>query len=173
MKTLKINLENQRWLEVCRKSALCAGWLLVAFFVLNAILGLYVLATQEKLPMPVYLLGILADIRRNLFPGIVALIVGQFISFLIDRDKTPRLLLRIGSWIFFMAALIKIVDMKSLYKGLEWAFGEPGLMDWLLNFMMVISPEILSRLAVIATLLGLGYVLNHLIRIVEESKTLA
>ncbi|HUT23599.1 MAG TPA: hypothetical protein VM492_04575 [Sumerlaeia bacterium] len=168
-------LTNQKWLRIYHKTTAWAFWFLLVYFAYEVITYAYLMHTKVKHMTPGgYLPYLLHEFWECTFPGVVALIVSQFVFLMLAEDKRPGYLLRIGGWILYFAAILKLVDMVIwLIRASEYC-GSPylGPMGF---FAMVISivPKLIAYIVVIAALVGLGYILNRLIRIVEESKTLA
>ena len=97
--------------------------------------------------------------------GVLGLV--QFIRHLVERDYEPGWILRHGEIIFYVYALLPILNVVWYYMIVP-SFNSPS----------VLTRAVLSLVSVFSTAVrvlvpvGLGRILRHLMAVIEESKTL-
>jgi len=99
------------------------------------------------------------------FIGIVILGLVQFIRYLVERNYKPGWILRHGDMIFYLYALLTILNDVWVYMT---NYHSPSLY----TRVPVIFATVFSTTVKVLILVGLGQILRHLMPVIEESKTL-
>lgn len=103
-----------------------------------------------------------------LVPGLLALLIGQFIGYLRERTGKRGYISRFGSWIFYACGILVIAQAILNASGWQPA----GLRDPDQAGLLFTSPLLVPILAKVLICIGLGHLLNRILPIVDESKTL-
>lgn len=101
------------------------------------------------------------------FIGIGILGLAQFIRYLVERNYKPGRILRHGDMIFYLYALLTILNDIWVYM-LAPNYHSPSLYVR----VPVIFATVFSTVVKVLILVGLGQVLRRLLPVIEESKTL-
>lgn len=107
-------------------------------------------------------------IRKELLPGLVLLVLAQFMRCLGDRECPPGRILRYGPWILLVYAVLQLESLgvrcydlivHRLPRGVPRTFSS----------VMAISIPVSMQAAIV---LGAALILRRLVAVIEESKTL-
>lgn len=102
------------------------------------------------------------------FLGLLALVIGQLIRYMLETEYRPGRLLRIGDKILYAYAFIAIGRAIARYYILR-----PDLLDKFgSGRLLFIQPLIVPLTAKVLIIVALGIVLRRLLPVIEESKTL-
>ncbi len=93
--------------------------------------------------------------------------LAQFIRYLVERNYKPGWILRHGDMIFYLYALLTILNDVWVYMNAPNDHS-PSLYIRVL----VILATVFSTTVKVLILVGLGQILRHLMPVIEESKTL-
>jgi len=102
---------------------------------------------------------------KGIFFWIGILGLAQFIRYLVERNYKPGWILRHGEMIFYLYALLTILEAVWVYMTNYYSPSFNIRVD--MGFITVLS--IVVKVMVIV---GLGQILRHLMPVIEESKTL-
>ena len=114
-------------------------------------------------PFNMNMIALLPSYLKAIFFWIGILGLVQFIRYLVERDYEPSWILRHGEMIFYMYALLSILNDVWYYINAP-SYNSP-------------SPDIRARVFLgtavkVLVLVGLGQILRRLLPVIEESKTL-
>jgi len=102
---------------------------------------------------------------KGIFFWIGILGLAQFVKYLIERNYKPGWILRHGEIIFYLYALLTILNDVWVYMT---NYHSPSLY----TRVPVILATVFSTAVKVLILVGLGQILRHLLPVIEESKTL-
>jgi hypothetical protein len=148
---------------------LCGGvvWLLVfVFWILAAVDA----AGERPWPEASRNVGyaLTAFIVSFVVPGSLALLIGQFIRYVLDPEGKVGRLLRHGDWILYACAALLAGQALLSLTGWETV----GRTDPDEAGLLFISPVLIPLLAKVLVCFALGQVLGRVLPILNESKTL-
>ena len=160
--------QNKRLLRVCCTTARIYGWLLLSFgllataghsFALMSRIGKWDLFYDYLESVPWNVIGGVAS-------GVLALGIGQFISFVIDNDCRRGWILRNASrllyvYAVFVGAFIVILSVMAFPNWENWN----EIIIRLLGRMVHGAGKILL-------LIGIALILKRIMSVIEESRTL-
>ena len=161
--------ENRRLLIFYWVAARIIGWVLVILSAMMATLALCVAYQAYRFPGSdlevIPMLGEMLEILFCQLPlGIIVLGVAQFVRYVSESDYQPGWLLRHGTSILYLFAVLMFVGPLIRYCSLSPA---TKLMD---------TPYDILHLLIDATkaliLIGMGNILKRAMPVIEESKTL-
>ena len=101
------------------------------------------------------------------FIGTGILGLAQFIRYLVERNYKPGWILRQGDMIFYLYALLTILNDVWVYMNAPNDHSPSLYIRVLVIFVTVFSTTVK-----VLILVGLGRILRHLMPVIEESKTL-
>jgi len=103
-----------------------------------------------------------------IFTGLLVLVVGQLIKYILETEYRPRWLLRYADKILYAYAVAVIGQEISryyiLHASLMGKFGSGRL--------LLIQPQVVPLAAKILIIVALGVILRRVLLVIEESKTL-
>ena len=102
---------------------------------------------------------------KAIFFWIGILGLAQFVRYLYENDYLPGWILRHGDKLFYLYALLTIVEAVWIYMTIDHS---PSLY----TRAYVIFGSVLGTAVKVMVLVGLGRILRHLLPVIEESKTL-
>ncbi|MEN6625750.1 MAG: hypothetical protein ABFD69_05925 [Candidatus Sumerlaeia bacterium] len=175
MEWQKLIRGNERWLATYCALAKFIGWILVFFGVFDLAGGVYMKIFHPTLHTPGMFLEvvIVMPLARVLLPGMIALVVGAFLQYLLNPDARPGLLLTHGDKIFYFAAAIYLVRFGGMLTNMPAVYAQfDGFMDAMYKVAAVVIPEILRPFAQILIAVGLAQGLRRMLAAIQDSKTL-
>jgi len=102
------------------------------------------------------------------FTGLLVLVVGQLIRYILETEYRPRWLLRCADKILYVYAVVVIGQAISryyiLHASLMEKFGS--------GHLLLIQPQVVPLTAKILIIVALGVILRRVMPVIEESKTL-
>ena len=101
-------------------------------------------------------------------PGLLALLIGQFIAYLRETTGKPGCVLRHGPWVLYACGFVLIA--QAILNSAGWhpsALRDPDQAG-----LLFVSPSLVPLLAKVVICIGLGHILSRILPIVDESKTL-
>jgi hypothetical protein len=101
-------------------------------------------------------------------PGLLALLVGQLISHVLDAESRPGWILRRGTWFLYGCGLVLIVQAVLIATGWEI----PTSTDPDRAGLLFVGPSVVPLLAKVLVCVGFGHVLGRVLPIIDESKAL-
>jgi len=101
-------------------------------------------------------------------PGLLALLVGQLISHVLDAEGKPGWMLRHGTWFLYGFALVLIGQAVLIATGWEI----PTSADPDRAGLLFIGPSVVPLLAKVLVCVCLGHILGWVLPIIDESKAL-
>ena len=107
-----------------------------------------------------------------IIPGFLAFAIGGLLDFLLRTEAKPRLVLRITDKLCYIYAAFLILKAISLNFWFErLTFTEiPEISEQ--TRILLVQPLLVTTLAKILLLIGIGMILHRLLPVIEESKTL-
>lgn len=146
------------------------GWLLIAggFFWFLATISSIDTSTEVR---PEGLLYVISSMLFDfMLPGLVALMVMQFIDYLFEDRAKPGWLLGMADWLLYAYAVFVAVRAFLRYMWYsDWYAQEISLE---VSRLLFVQPFLLPTVAKILILVGLAQIIRRLIPAIEESKTL-
>jgi uncharacterized protein involved in response to NO len=164
--------KNRRFLKFCSDMArfyglllLCVVGIVVAIFVIVVISG----SMEPEMLRKVIRTQTLSNMPKLVFHGFLALVVAEFISYLIASEGEPKWILRNGDKIIYAYVLfiIVIVIRVFYYTSTTSEFTVRGLSH--------LGPNVLIAISEVARVLmwvGIGITLKKVLPIIKESKLL-
>ena len=152
---------NQRLLSIYSRAAQSIGRALVSLGAIFVVLSLVESRSRANIPVGVV---------NGIFPGLMAMTIGQFIRYLLETDYQPGSMLRHGDKLLYLYAVLLV--MNSVWVRIQ-AMGireGPGLYYSRLAFLML--PGLLALIGKVLILIGLGQILRRILPVIEESRTL-
>jgi hypothetical protein len=107
----------------------------------------------------------LPSFLKAIFFWIGILGLAQFIKYLIEKNYKPGWILCHGEMLFYLYALLTILDAVWIYMT---NYHSPSFY----TRVDVIFVTVFSTAVKVLVLVGLGQILRHLMPVIEESKTL-
>ncbi|MCE5229175.1 hypothetical protein LLG95_06215 [bacterium] len=167
--------DNERWLSTYCALARFTGWMLVFFGILfffgNVFARIY--HPEVFAQSPFFPGALIQPFTAALLPGLIALVVGAFLQYLIKPDARLGLLLVHGDKVLYLAAavyLLRIVEMLTNMPMVYTHFND--IWDGLRAIGFVISPNLLLPIAQILIAVGLAQGLRRVLSAIRDSKTL-
>jgi hypothetical protein len=168
--------QNRSLLRFYEQAARAVGWVLLCGGVIwLLIFAFWVLASVDaagELRWP--------GLSRNLAyagsaflvsfvaPGLLALLIAQFIKHSLAAEGRPAWILRHGGWVLYACALALVVQALLRIRGWDpAAAADPDRAG-----LLFVSPSLVPLLAEILVCVGSGQLLERLLPIIDESKTL-
>ncbi|MBN1510144.1 MAG: hypothetical protein JW955_25075 [Sedimentisphaerales bacterium] len=168
--------ENKLLLRFYERGARILGWVLLCGGVVWLLMFVFwILAAIDAagdLPWPGasrnvgYALTVF--ILSFVVPGSLALLIGQFIRYVLDREGTAGRMLRHGDWILYACAAL--LAGQALLSLMGWE--TVGARDPDEAGLVFVSPVLVPLLAKVLVCFALGQVLGRVLPILNESKTL-
>ena len=165
----EFNEKNRRLLHFyCETLRTIASVILILSFL--AVFAMTIFSLLSKFgywpapkPFNMNMIALLPSYLKAIFFWIGILGLVQFIRYLVERDYEPSWILRHGEMIFYMYALLSILNDVWYYINAP-SYNSP-------------SPDIralvfLGTAVKVLVLVGLGQILRRLLPVIEESKTL-
>jgi len=177
--------KNRNWLRFYSNVARVIGWLLIVEGIASLVYGQWILLTRGELPFisdnPFFTPSVMKfraflvePFTNMILPGIFALLVSQFLRFLLNGNSRPEWLLRKGELVLYLGTLIVALNDLYAFKVFDLISNLAGE-DSFFRFLTLIAtfPSILMLATELLILIGLAQALRHVIPIIEESKSLA
>ena len=101
-------------------------------------------------------------------PGLLALLLAQFIRYTSDAADRAGWMLRHGPWFLYGCALVLMVQAGLNLAG--WAL--PVATDPDKAGLLFLGPSLVPLLAKVLICIGLGHVLGRILPVIDESRTL-
>jgi hypothetical protein len=168
--------ENRRLLRTYCVAARIIGWVLICgggfWFLLFIFCILAVSDAAGSIGWPYtdenFLYASSAFVLNFIFPGLLALVLGQLIRYILETEYKASWLLRFGDKILYVYAVAVIGLTVSryyiLHADLLEKFGSGRL--------LFIQPIMVPLAAKVLIIIALGIVLRRVLSVIEESKTL-
>jgi hypothetical protein len=153
---------NQRLLSIYSRAAQSIGRALVSFGAIFVVLSLVV-------PSP-FRVAIPMAVVHGIFPGLMAMTIGQFIRYLLETDYQPGWMLRHGDKLLYLYAVLLV--MNSVWVRIQAMGIREGVgLDYspLASLML---QGLLGLICKVLILIGLGQILRRILPVIEESRTL-
>ncbi len=159
--------KNRKLLRAYYIAAQTIGWVLVILSAIPALLIPYIISGvfNEYPGGIIRILGPLIELFFRRLPlGVVLLGVAQFIKYVSERQYQPGWLLRHGSGVLYLFAILMITGQIIRYC---FYIHDIKPVD---SFYIV--AHLLADVAVMLILIGLGNILKRIMPVIEESKSL-
>jgi hypothetical protein len=101
-------------------------------------------------------------------PGLVALLLAQFIRYTSQTEGQAGWMLRHGPWLLYGCAFVLLVQAGLNLAG--WAL--PVATDPDKAGLLFLGPSLVPLLAKVLICIGLGHVLGRILPVIDESRTL-
>ncbi len=168
--------QNRRLLKIYCIAARVVGWVLIFggtfWFLLFVLCILAVSDAAGTIGWPYtdenFLYASQALIFDFVFPGLLALLVGQLIKYLAETEYRPGWILRYGDKILYVYAAVVVGRVISRYHA--WQAGLLGKSSS--GHLLLIQPLVVPLAAKVLIIVALGIVLRRALSVIEESKTL-
>jgi hypothetical protein len=103
-----------------------------------------------------------------LVPGSLALLIAQFIRYMLGAEERPGLVLRYGDWVLYACGVALVGQALVSLAGWEML----GARDPDEAGLLFVGPTLVPLLAKVLLYVALGHLLGRVLPIVGESKTL-
>ena len=156
--------QHQRLLHFYCDAARGIGWMLL----IGAVGTLLYISVRSNSQLGSLLYPVLVAFLNSMPLALVLLGVGQFIRYLFDTECQPSWMLRNGASVLYACAVIVLVSCVSQqlwYSSLMKNVSNPLLLARLVS-------TAIPALAKALILVGLGQILQRVLPVLEESKTL-
>ncbi|MHC4693184.1 MAG: hypothetical protein ACYS67_10625 [Planctomycetota bacterium] len=170
---------NKSWLKFYCTTARIIGWGILIMAGAGTIFQILAMNILFGNYSPAYrFLFVKSVLFQGLLPGIFVLGIAQFIRYLFESEHKPGFLLRYGETILYLFAFLLmavVVWQHLIISGNVMQSDIFLVMNIGLNFKAML-PSMLASLVLtvpkILILVGLAQVVNRILPVIEESKTL-
>lgn len=152
---------NHRLLSIYSRAAQSIGRALVSFGAIFVVLSL--VASPFRIAIP-------AAVVHGIFPGLMAMTIGQFIRYLLETDYHPGWMLRHGDKLLYLYAVLLVMNfvwVKIQAMGIREGTG----LDYSPLAALMLQ-GLLGLICQVLILIGLGQILRRILPVIEESRTL-
>ena len=162
--------KNKKLLEIYNYLANIIGWILI---VLTPVLILILLLNRtggnirsiSDVNIYFFVLSIHTGIANYLCLGLILLVVARFIKYLYSEEPKPGWLLRHFDKIIYLYTIVIAMGISLEYlpqkKAITWQ-----------EILAYSLPVLIINAAKVFILIGLGHVMNKVLPVIEESKSL-
>ncbi|HUT28503.1 MAG TPA: hypothetical protein VMX13_01835 [Sedimentisphaerales bacterium] len=161
--------QHQRLLHFYCEAAQALGWTLLLFVPSIGVVGRLLSGSMMSNWLSGKILySVLVIFLNSMSLGLVLLGVGQFIRYLFDTECQPSWMLRNGTRVLYACAVIVIVScvLQQLWYTSLMKNVSNSLLLW--RLLLTAIPALAKALI----LVGLGRILQKVMPVIEESKTL-
>lgn len=161
--------QNQRLLRFYCEAAQVTAWIILLAVPSIGVVGMFLsISVRPNLQLGKFLYPVLVALLNSITLAVVLLGVSQFIRYLFDTEYQPSWMLRNGARILYACAVIMLVScvlQHFWYTSLMKNVSNPLLLARLIS-------TAIPGLAKALILVGLGRILQKVMPVIEESKTL-
>lgn len=168
--------KNRRLLKFYCLAARIFGWVLICggtiWFLLFVLVTLAVNDAAGTIGWPHtsenFVYASTSFVFEFILPGLIALLVAQFIRYMLETEYKPGWILRYGDKVLYVYSALLIGQNILMYYVLHVVLLEknsPG-------HLLLVQPLVVPLATKILILVGLGQILRRILPVIEESKTL-
>jgi hypothetical protein len=171
--------KHRRLLQAYCLIARILGWVLLlgGILWLFAIVGNCWQIKEERRQIDFLLYVISSLVYDFVIPGFLAFAIGGLLDYLLRPMKKPPLILGMTDklcYIYSVFLIFQILPLRALRDGILFVnlryLTIPDISEQ--TRILLVQPLIVATLAKILLLIGIGMILNRLLPVIEESKTL-